>query len=105
LAGWLYDSLRGRPMFALQGSLEIPKTISVYWDQSNPRVNDWHEHLQTELKHASVLLVICSPGAAKEFPANDDLYFEIRWWITNRGRNSPILITPSAQRWIPEPIR
>jgi len=104
LARWLHDSLQGRTIFDSEGSLEIPKTLGVYFDQATPPVNNWRDYLERELNRSRVLLVVCSPNAATE-RSNDVLYFEIRWWITNRGDNSPILITPSGQRWIPQPIK
>ena len=104
LGRWLHDSLQGRTMSARDGALEVPKTLSVYFDQSTSPVSDWQSHLKRELERARVLLVICSPGAATEFP-DDFFYLEIRWWIENRSGSPPILITPSGQKWIPAPIK
>lgn len=104
LARWVFQSIQGKTIYASEGTIQIPKTISVYFDQSTPPVSDWGKYLEKELERACVFIVVCSPGSASEFE-NDALYFEIRWWVTNRPNIPPILITPVGQRWIPKPIQ
>lgn len=104
LARWVHDALQGRTVMANERSLSIPKTISAYFDEAAPPVGNWREHLKNKLRSARALIVICSPGVATELP-EDILYSEIRWWIKHRKNNPPILITPTGQQWIPNPIK
>lgn len=85
-----------------------PCRIDVYFDQAAPGVGDWKLHLLPALQTAKALVVICTPGLAKDFSTakeSDWAYEELRWWIARRN-SPPIVIDTICQgeRWLPEPI-
>jgi DNA-binding CsgD family transcriptional regulator len=70
-----------------------------------PAVPDWNDEHFRALEQARALIVICTPGSAKELTHRKDwLYHEIRWWVENRSPTAPILIAPYGNDWLPDPI-
>ncbi len=107
VARHLRQSLHGRSMFATEGLLDTPATLSVYFDQTQPAVPDWIQLQDEQLVAATALLVVCTPGAKYDFGADDCFYREIRWWLANRPHVAPILVSSKdlGDRWIPDIIR
>jgi hypothetical protein len=95
------DSIGGRSIYLREGSLLQPRTVSVYFDRASPISDSWRRGHENFLANAHIMLLICSPGAAKEFSPLDELYAEIRWWLANRS-SPPLLVTTLGSRWIPE---
>jgi TIR domain-containing protein len=103
-AEWLNQILKGQKLYS--EASEEPPTLAVYFDVAAPAVSDWHEFHGRALERARALLVVCTPGSAHEFGANDEVHKEIDWWLKNR-KTAPILIdaTGEGQRWVPEKIQ
>lgn len=105
LARRIRNSLQGRSVYVSDGTIEVPKTISVFFDKTTPPVENWKVFFDAELNRASVLIVICSPGSCSEFEGDDYFYSEILWWIENKEKQVPIFVTPKGPRWIPKPLK
>lgn len=102
LAIKLHESLHGRSVVMPQGSLQLPTTVSVYFDRAAAAVGDWRRFLAKQLERARELLVLCTCGAARDFGEDDVLYYEIRWWLKERSNTPPILIAPLGRKWVPQ---
>lgn len=82
--------------------------VRTYFDRTAPAVPDWTKYHFPSLQTAHSLIVVCTPGAAKDLstPGKPDwVYEEVRWWIANRS-HPPIVVDVTAEgaRWVPEPI-
>jgi len=97
------DNIEGRSIYARQSTLVQAFTVSVYLDRATPASDSWRRGQEAYLSHAHVMLLICSPGAAKQFAPIDELYTEIEWWLENRSV-PPLIVTTAGQRWIPEVV-
>jgi len=105
LAWRLRESLHGRSTILRVASLDIPVTLSVYFDRASSAVPDWKESQLRELERARAFLVVCSPGTMRDFGDDDWFYAEIRWWLEHRGAVAPILASKDDVRWIPPIIK
>jgi WD40 repeat protein len=82
--------------------------LAVYYDRTAPGVADWKKLHFPSLQSSQALILICTPGVAKDFSKRghpDWVYEELRWWIRHR-RIAPIVIdgTGEGERWLPSPI-
>ncbi len=102
-AEWLNDRLDGAEYIDRDGRRS---RLVVYYDKTAPGVADWKSLHFPSLQTARALLVICTPGMAKDFSRRgqpDWVYEELRWWVGNRD-TAPIVIdaTGEGDRWLPE---
>ena len=98
----LYQMLEGAEFL---DSDNHQRKVSVYYDQIAPAVGDWKSLHFPSLQSAKALVVVCTPGIAKDFSDrkhSDWVYEELRWWVRNRSA-SPIVVdtTGEGDRWIP----
>lgn len=106
-ADWLYDLLHGAEYSDGAGTIH---RIRVYYDRAAPGVADWKAIHLPSLASAQALLVVVTPGVAKDFSSRgspDWVYEEIRWWIGERRGVAPIVIDTTGEgvRWLPQPIQ
>lgn len=102
-AEWLYRSLHRRPVESR--APEAPRLL-LYYDQTAPAVSDWRSVHGRNLGSAAAFILVCSPGAAHEREGErDELYDEIRWWMSKRS-SAPILVETVGKSgaWVPAPI-
>lgn len=104
IAEWLFRLLDGHEYHDPEGK---PCRIGAYFDQAAPGVADWRSHHLPSLQSARALIVICTPGIARDFSGGgiDWVYEELRWWIANRTA-APLVVdaTQDHGKWIPQPI-
>jgi hypothetical protein len=104
-ADWINRALNGWQYALPDGSTARVRT---YFAGTAPAVGDWTQYHLPSLQTAKSLIVVCTPGAARDFSAPgkpDWVYEELRWWIAHRA-HPPIVVDVSADgaKWVPEPI-
>jgi hypothetical protein len=73
--------------------------IRIYYDKEAPGVADWKSLHFPSLQASQALILICTPGIAKDFSKRrhpDWVYEELRWWIRHRSV-SPIVIDATGE--------
>lgn len=103
IARILHAELPGRIVKVPTTSGLMPSTISLYFDQAVSTGVDWRKQLTEELARSHALIAVCTPSALVE-AGEDWYYYELRWWLDNRGLVPPILLTPSDGKAIPRII-
>ncbi len=104
-AEWLHRNLDNLKYSDHQG---IASQLQLYYDKTAPGVADWMQLHFPSLQTAHALLLVCTPGLAKDLSKRnrpDWVYAELRWWCKHR-RTPPIVIdtTGEGDRWLPELI-
>lgn len=104
-AEWLHRSLDEVVYTNYEGAAS---RLHVYYDKTAPGVADWKKLHFPSLQTAHALLLVCTPGIAKDLSRRghpDWVYEELRWWCKHR-RVPPIVIdtTGEGDRWLPEEI-
>lgn len=105
-AEWLFRNLNKRECLDKHGA---PARLKVYYDLAAPAVDDWTRFHFPSLEQSKALIVICSPGIAKDLSKSkkpDWVYKELRWWCSHRS-TAPIIVeaVADAERWIPDMIQ
>jgi tetratricopeptide (TPR) repeat protein len=104
-ADWI-DRALNKWLFARPDGSQV--RVRTYFDRTAPAVADWTKYHFPSLQSAHSLLVICTPGVAKDLstPTKPDwVYKEIQWWLENRSA-PPIVVDATGEgvRWMPERI-
>ena len=102
-AEWLYGRLNNFEYLDRDGHRCI---LRAYYDNTAPGVADWKSLHFPSLQTSRALLVISTPGLAKDFSRRgqpDWCYEELRWWVNSR-ESAPIVVdtTGEGDRWMPE---
>jgi len=102
-AEWLYKRLHS---FEYRDADGNRCRLRVYYDETAPGVADWKSLHFPSLQTARALLVISTPGLAKDFSrrgAPDWCYEELRWWLRRR-KSAPLVVetTGEGTRWLPD---
>ena len=101
-AEWLYRRLNDVEYLDKDGRR---CRVRAYYDKTAPGIADWKSLHFPSLQTARALLVICTPGIAKDFSRSghpDWVYEELRWWVRHR-QAAPIVVdaTGEGDRWLP----
>jgi hypothetical protein len=102
-AEWLYKHLEGLEYLDRD---QNRCRLRAYYDKVAPGVSDWKSLHFPSLQSSKALLVVCTPGIARDFSVSgkpDWVYEELRWWTGHRG-SAPIIVdtTGEGERWLPE---
>lgn len=90
LAEWIFNKLLGKSI-VINNEYVI---LSPQLDKAIPSGFNWKRYLDSELENACTLLVVCSPATMNKYVDRDDFFYhEIEWWVKNRKKSRPVLIT------------
>jgi WD40 repeat protein len=104
-AEWLNDCLKDVVYTDRDGTT---CRVQLYYDKTAPGVANWKQIHFPSLQTAHALLLICTPGIAKDLSKRgqpDWVYEELSWWTRHRN-SAPIVIdaTGEGDRWLPEMV-
>jgi formylglycine-generating enzyme required for sulfatase activity len=105
-ARWLADHLHNLVLPFVPDGHDSGPTLDVYFDELAPAVDDWTRIHLPALERARVFILVCSPGASRDFGERDWVHKELRWWLERR--NVPPLVICSldaSDRWVPDVIK
>ena len=104
LASWIFEKIQGKS-HVIDASMVVSTS---QMDLAIPGGSDWKTYIESELKNANSLIIVCSPATMYEERDKDDwFYHEIKWWVKYKKNNPPILVATNRHgiRYIPYLIK